>query len=266
MTHGPECSCQGCVNDRALVAIPDLPPIQPTLPLAAQQAAEALAAELASSTPQTTPALVPRPRAGLSLYEHEDWLLALADTAEGLTEEQTTERLAILDEIREATAAARIKRDSVARYLRELDALMERFKEEAAWISERRQLAAKHRERLRAHITHIVDQYAPQTRSGARKLEGEIFALSLRQGQDKVVVTDLSAVPSIYKWVTVRMTAYDYRRLTDAADRQGYRNDKPIKCEVEADTAAIKKALEAGEEVPGVDLEFGQPSLTVRTR
>lgn len=67
------------------------------------------------------------------------------------------------------------------------------------------------------------------------KRELPIATFSARDPQPSVVVDDLASIP------------------------QGYRREK-----VEADKTAIKKALLAGEDIPGARLELGRRSLSIR--
>ena len=224
-------------------------------------------AEVAPASPIPAPeSLASPPRGALTLYAHEDWLLCLRDSAEGLTEAQETERLAILDEIGLATEAARRKRDGVAHYLRELDAIEERASAEIAWLSEQRRKLSAHRERVRAHVTAIVEQYAPDAEKGARRLDGDIYALALRRNPDSIEILDLAAVPGAYKRVAVKLAATDWYAMVRAAADAGFRPAGKLDVTEDADKRAIKAAIDGGEDVVGADIAFGGVGLMVRLR
>jgi hypothetical protein len=70
-----------------------------------------------------------------------------------------------------------------------------------------------------------------------RKLAGKVRTISLRAGSPSLVIVDESRIPVSYKTV---MTT------------------------VVVNNVAVKKALVAGEEVPGATLKFGEDSVTIR--
>lgn len=229
--------------------------------------------ETAPASPIAAPeSPAPPPRGALTLYQHEDWLVALRDSEEGLTDEQQTERLAILDEIGVATEAAKRKRDNVARYLRDLDAIDERAGGEIKWLTEQRRKLQAHRDRVRAYVASVVSQYAPEPppgkngAPGARKLEGETFALALRKSPDSIEIDDVKLVPAKYKRVAIAMSCEDWYQMVRLAADAGFRPTGKLDETETADKRAVKAAIEAGEDVPGADLSFGDYSLEVRLR
>lgn len=72
-------------------------------------------------------------------------------------------------------------------------------------------------------------------RTNINKIECPLFSISLGVSQDVVEISDLNSLPKEYK-----------------------------KVKTEADKTAIKKALKAGEDIPGAKLEKGKSKLTIR--
>ena len=71
--------------------------------------------------------------------------------------------------------------------------------------------------------------------TGQQKLAFDLATVSRTKARQSCVIADADAIPSQL-------------------------------CKRVPDSAAIKKQLEAGEDVPGARLEFGQPGLTVRVK
>lgn len=197
--------------------------------------------------------------ASITLYQIEDYLRALIDTADGM-EESDEQRLAILADIAEANSAAIQKRDNVIRFLRHLeiqesgiDAEIDRLKALKAHYS-------KGRERLEKYVVSVLEQL-PQPKRGARKLEGTIGVLSLRKNPDKVEIFegDEALVPAQYRDVTLTVRGETFEAILDSGllPEDVRTCHKPKKAE-------IKRAIERGEEVPGADLKFGENGLVVR--
>lgn len=98
-------------------------------------------------------------------------------------------------------------------------------------LSERRDRYGRRADALKSLIQSVMDA------AGLSKLELPEATLSITKPRTSVEVLDVTELP------------------------QGY-----FKLERKADKAAIKKSLEAGEQIPGAELVFGEPSLTVRTK
>lgn len=154
-----------------------------------------------------------------SLYSIEDHLQALLDTAEMAPPEQQAE---IQAEIDRYLSLERSKVDRVAQFLATCEHGAAARRAEAKRLTEEAKRIEGMAERLEGYVCSIIEQ------RGVKKLEGGCNTFSLRQS-DAVVVTNEEAIPGEYKKTVVT---------------------------VSIDKTAIKKALKAGQEVPGCDLEF----------
>jgi len=194
---------------------------------------------------------------GLTLYSLEENLVALLDTAEMVEDEQ--QQIEILCEIAEANGAAVEKRDNVIRMHRHLDIQQAAIDTEIKRLQTLKAGYARSQERLERYVIRIMDEFVPAPKKGAKKLEGSIGVLALKQNPAAVEITDEAAVPTKYKDVTVSMDADDWLRwapepMVACARKTEYRVKK----------SEVKDALKAGEDVPGADLGFGSQRLEVK--
>lgn len=215
-------------------------------------------------------ALVPAPLS-LSLYDIEDHLQCLLDSSEMVQDED--QRMQVLNEIAEADAAGKHKRDGVAKYLRSLKAAQSAIADEITYLLDRKVVLKNHEERLRAYIIGIIEQYGTARPKKQKELKGNIHTLQLRQNPPSVVIEDEALVPAKYKSITITMPLEDWGAILDfCLTNDDLANEPPVAQMAErADASAtstiskrdIADAIEAGAEVPGADLKWGDLRLSV---
>jgi hypothetical protein len=155
------------------------------------------------------------------LWAIEEELTALLDSIETCPNELQPELQARIAEYMSREAA---KVDQTAHVLAALDYEQKAAGDEMARLAERRRVAKAAQDRLEAYLCRII------AARGGKKLVGNTNTLSVRPS-DAVVIVDEAAIPANYIVEEVITT----KRV---------------------DKAAIKKALKAGREVPGADLEY----------
>lgn len=155
------------------------------------------------------------------LWEIEEDLRALLDSIETCPEEFQPELQA---RIAEYLSREALKIDQAANVLAALDYEQKAAGDEMARLAERKRAAKASQDRLEKYLCRII-----AARAG-KKLIGNTNTLSVRPS-DAVVVVDEAAIPGEYIVEEVIVT----KRV---------------------DKVRIKKALKAGEEVPGADLEY----------
>jgi hypothetical protein len=163
---------------------------------------------------------------GLTLYGISDDLVALFETYD----------MCETDEAR-AECEAEIRK-TIEAQIRKVD----NFNRFFSHVQSQRDLATKEIERLKArkaafmNLEERLEQYAIRVMQslGLRKLDGQTSKLTLRTNQPAVEVDDEELVPAEYK--TIKQT-------------------------ITVDKRAIKSAIDAGEEVPGVHLR--EPSISL---
>ncbi len=116
------------------------------------------------------------------------------------------------------------KTDQVSHVLAALEYEQKAAGDEITRLQERKKAAAKAQERLEAYVCRVI-----QAR-GVKALKGNTNTLSVRPS-DAVVITDEALL--LPEYIIVKIV--ESRSI---------------------DKAAIKKALKAGEEIPGADLEY----------
>lgn len=192
----------------------------------------------------------------LTLYNLEEQLVALLDTQEMVEDEQ--QQIAILEQIAEASQEAIAKRDGVVRMFRHLELQQTGIDAEIKRLQALKANYTHAEERLEKYVIRILDELVLAPKKGAKKLEGSIGVLSLKQNPPAVEITDERLVPTKFREVTVTMDAQDWLSIPDEltlrARKTEYRTKK----------ADVKEALKAGEEVPGADLGFGSMRLEIR--
>ncbi len=168
----------------------------------------------------------------LTLYEIEDRLAALLDSAELVPDEQDAE---FEMELAEQFRLAADKRESCGRFLKVCEAQVNACNAEIERLKDRRDRIEGAVERMRQIIARVIEKQGTDERGVYRRLEGHTFTFSLRRTPASVVIEDEAEVPARFKRVNVVI-----------------------------DKRAVRTALDAGESVPGADLSLGGLTLQVR--
>ncbi len=163
---------------------------------------------------------------GMTLYEVLDDLVALQDTIDMC---ETPEQRAECEAALQRAIDAQIRKvDNFNRFLSHLESQVDLAEKEIKRLKAREAVFANLQERLEKYAIFVMQQ------RGLRKLDGDTSSLTLRVNAPGVDIDDEAAVPGQFK--TIRQEV--------AIDRRG-----------------IKKAIDAGEEVPGAHLR--EPSVSL---
>ena len=207
--------------------------------------------------------LVPIQKTGLTLYEVEDNLAALANTFEVV--EETEAKRIILDEIGQAIRRVKEKRDAVVGFLRHCEA-QQRFADlEIERLKTRRERIARFQAEFEQYLVSLIDQFAIPDRRGVKRLEGNFSSMRIQKNPDSVVITDEKALPVAWKDVVLTMPAHVWEALLERLDKDERRvfEEKVKKCEFKPDKRAVGSELKNGEQIPGADLKFGEWRLVI---
>ena len=207
--------------------------------------------------------LVPIQKTGLTLYEVEDNLAALANTFE-VVEEAEAKRL-ILDEIGQAIRRVKEKRDAVVGFLRHCEAQQKFADLEIERLKTRRERIARFQAEFEQYLVSLIDQFAIPDRRGVKRLEGNFSSMRIQKNPDSVVITDEKALPVAWKDVVLTMPAHVWEALLERLDKDERRifEEKVKKCEFKPDKRAVGSELKNGEQIPGADLKFGEWRLVL---
>jgi hypothetical protein len=207
--------------------------------------------------------LVPIQKTGLTLYEVEDNLAALANTFE-VVEEAEAKRL-ILDEIGQAIRRIKEKRDAVVGFLRHCEAQQTFADQEIERLKIRRERIARFQAEFEQYLVSLIDQFAIPDRRGVKRLEGNFSSMRIQKNPDSVVITDEKALPVSWKDVVLTMPAHVWEALLERLDKDERRvfEEKVKKCEFKPDKRAVGSELKNGEQIPGADLKFGELRLVL---
>jgi Siphovirus Gp157 len=207
--------------------------------------------------------LVKSPSNACTLYELEDNLQALANCI-AMAEDEPTRQI-ILEEIGQALRKTKEKRDAVVAFLRHCEQQQMFADAEIERIQKRRAFIASVEEQLERYLVQLIEQLAPADRKGIQRLEGDVSSMRIQRNPDSVLITDLNAVPTAYKHVTVVMPAYVWEALLV---RVGEEDRKVFESRVEGvearpDKKAIAAELKNGVAITGTDLKFGGHRLVI---
>jgi len=207
--------------------------------------------------------LVPIQKTGLTLYEIEDNLAALADTFE-VIEEAEAKQL-ILDEIRQALRRVKEKRDAVVAFLRHCEAQQNFADQEIERLKIRRDRIARFQAEFEQYLVSLIDQFAIPDRRGVKRLEGNFSSMRIQKNPDSVVITDENAVPVGFKDVVLTMPAYVWEALLERLgnDERTCFEARIKKTEFKPDKRALAGELKNGNEIRGADLKFGDFRLVI---
>lgn len=179
----------------------------------------------------------------VTLYAVEERLALLMDAEDSVPDEQLAEFTA---DLAEAHEAALTKRDRVIQFIRHVEAQIEFAREEEKRLAERRKALDRHLERFKQYVLRCIEQ------SGQKKLDGRVGTLVAKASPAAVEVLDMEAVPMQYRRVKLTMPGDVFEELCRL---------HPEWCanySEEVDKNAVRKAIQAGEDVPGIDLQFGR--------
>jgi len=162
----------------------------------------------------------------LTLYEISDHLVSLLDTFDMCeTDEQRAECNAEIERYMDLQIR---KVDNFHRYLGHLESQIDLAEKEIKRLKAREAVFANLKERSERYAIFVMQQ------ANLRKLDGDTSTLLLRTNAPGVDVDDEQLVPGKFK---------------------------TIKQEIQIDKRGIKKAIDAGEDVPGAHLR--QPSVSL---
>jgi hypothetical protein len=207
--------------------------------------------------------LVKSQASACTLYELEDTLQALANSV-ALAEDEPARQM-ILGEIGQALRKTREKRDAVVAFLRHCE-LQQKFADtEIERIERRKAIIASVQAQLECYVVQLIEEFAPPDRKGVQRLEGNVSSMRIQKNPDSVLITDLSAVPSAYKHVTLTMPAYVWEALLTCVGLEGREEfeSRVEKTEYRPDKKAIAGELKNGVVMPGADLKFGGYRLVI---
>ncbi len=205
----------------------------------------------ATRFPCSTEVTSPRP-----LYDLEAHLAALIDTEEIVSEELEQEYAL---ELQSTLAATVEKRDRVGQFLAHLESQIDFAHAEIQRLQQRERFHTQALARVKNYVTHVIEGLGLDSKGRHRTLEGNTVTLSLRGCDSRVEVTDLEAVPTKYKRVTVTLPAETWEVVCDALEmdlrEQVLGEIRSAKVEVSA--GLIKKDLKSQIAIPGTRLSGG---------
>ena len=181
----------------------------------------------------TTQAIAARPATLPTLYDLETLLVAAfaqIQEAHAANQEPPQE---VMDLIVSYVDAAVSKRDRCAHFLRHLEMTGEAITGEIDRLTRRKRSIEAAKERFESYILSVMDNI------GVKRLEGQAFTFTAKQNPPSVEIMNTAELPEQF-----------LRPQKPAPPREG-------------DKAAIKKAIQAGDKVPGARLITGAKRLEV---
>lgn len=188
-------------------------------------------------------ALIARP-----LWELEETLQALLDTIDVTPDEQREE---IQTEIDRYIGAELVKVDHVAQAIAMCEYAAKDAAMEISRLQERKRAAEAAQARLEKYVVRVIEA------RGVKKLLGKTNTLSLRPSEG-VVIADEAAVPMAHKTAVIEMPLLAWHGLINQIpeEQQDAVLGKLTKRDIKISRDSVKRAIKAGETVPGADLEF----------
>ena len=159
-----------------------------------------------------------------SLYEIA-WMYRQVLDMEPESDDEFGAMMTALDEVQ---AELTEKADHIVRYIRNLSAEADALKAEEAALYKKRKAVEIKAERLKAYLA------AQMTLCGLKELKAGLFKLRFQPTTPAISIIDESAVP-----------------------------EKFHRVKIEIDRLALRDALKAGEEVPGIEVQRGE-ALVIR--
>ena len=183
---------------------------------AEQAAAFEAKVEEGGGTPlRLEPAAAPLPLVARPLYDLEEHLAALADSAELVSPDQEAEYLA---DFERTLLATREKRDRVGEFLAACEGQAALAQREIERLQKRTALYQASVERLEGYLTSILHVKGKDAKGKWQKLEGHTHTFSLKNMPPSVAIQDEEAVPAAYKTISITLPAQLWEDLCDSLD------------------------------------------------
>lgn len=200
----------------------------------------------------------------LNLYQIEEDLQALLDTAEGGVAPEHQE------EIQQAIIVAHMnavdKRERVHQFMTHVDGQIDNIDRELERLQKLKKSYGSAVGRIAGYIVSVIQGLGKDGKGKYKKLEGQTCVFSLRAAPDSVEVLDDTKVPNRFKKFTLTVPAEAWDAFIDSADideRQRFLK-AVVSSSVAVDKWPIKAALKAKEQVPGVELKTERYTLQVK--
>jgi hypothetical protein len=194
-----------------------------------------------------------------TLYDVEDHLAALTESAETVTPEQERE---FLEDFKAALNSAAEKRDRVAHHLARLEEQQAFATKEISRLQKFKKEREAAQARLEGYVSYCIESQGKDRAGKYKKLEGNTTVMFLRACPASVEVTDMESIPLDYQSASVTMPASTLNDVLNALeDDFRARVLGEIVSTLSADKRAIKGAIETGVEIPGAILVTGKTTL-----
>jgi hypothetical protein len=196
------------------------------------------------------------------LYAIEEYLAAMVDTVDMVSDEEQKEFLA---EFQQALTVAVDKRDRVGQFLTHLETQAALAKAEIDRLQKRKALYERAYERMEAYLIKVIESLGKDEKDRYRKLEGKTVTFSVRHCPASVHVYDEALVPSQYKIAEVKLPAPLWEELMESIDLDTRTKilDQVKAATLTVSCAPVKAALNQKEVVPGARLIEDKLSLRV---
>jgi hypothetical protein len=202
----------------------------------------------------TAPPAVPASAGTLTLFQVEQSLVLLAESAE--EEGLTTELEQAL--IRYVEGAVE-KRDRVAEFILFCEGMADLAKSEVKRLQARQKHFEATAERVSSMVMRVLDFL------GVAKLEGKTHTLKKRKCPASVKIIDEEKIAPDYKRITVTLPMAEWQRLVKAVPEESRKDllASIRKQELALDLEAIKQALNMEEKIDGADLAVNKFTLQI---
>ncbi len=184
---------------------------------------------------------------------------AWADTLDGIEDPADKEKA--LEAYARSAVAGREKVDAFVAVIRRLRNEADFATAEASRLADRAKAISNGVERMEAYALQAINENALGT------VEGNVSKLRSRPSPASCRIDDEAKVPTRFKTVTVKLTAECWETIIERAfSGQDAARDLAlmvIKADVAIDKTAVKKAITAGHEIDGADLDTSGTWLEV---
>jgi hypothetical protein len=184
------------------------------------------------------------PARNLSLFQIEDGLQSLLDSAELVEPEQEAEFMADLER---SLKTAVNKRDKVSQFLAHCEAQPALADAEIKRLQARKKFFEAVVERVGFSVIRTIRNLGADEKGRYKTLEGSTSSLGVRRCPPTVAITDEAAVPASFKSITFTLPAELSEEMFDALDLElrGRVLDAARRSDVTVSKTLLKEAIEA---------------------
>lgn len=189
-----------------------------------------------------------------TLWKIEEDLQALLDTVDLVPDEDQEGLEQIKNELTSTLERAVAKRDQVGAWMAQQESTVDLIEAEIARLRSLKDKRTRAIGKVEEYVASIILAKGPDQKGRFSKLDGAVCSFSVKRNPAAIEIIEDAAIPEQYQAVTLAFSPGEWQAFADELDMDTYAAlSRFVKAKTPNKTE-IKRAIEAGEQVPGAQL------------